>query len=138
VKRWSRLCSTLPASVGWRCTCSFASAACLRIQCCAMLARKAARCVVLTKHCRVSLYRSFHHFIPRKLNTPCLLFLDLGTWIHNEILRFLYCGARKAFFGHFGHIQCQAYVRLFQLYPTCLPCHCCTHVENLQDISCCF
>jgi len=42
----------------------------------------------------------------------------------------------KAFFGHFGHIQCPAHVALFQLYPTSLPCHSCRHVGNQQDISC--
>jgi len=50
----------------------------------------------------------------------------------------LNCRARKAFFGHFGHIQRQAHVVLFQLYPTSLPCHSCRHVENLQDIRWCF
>jgi hypothetical protein len=81
------------------------------------------------------LYRSLHLFMPRKLNTPFLLFSDLGAWFLNAIFRFLYCGARKAFFGHFGHIQPQAHVRLFQPYPTSLPCHSFRHVENLQDIS---
>ena len=77
-------------------------------------------------------------FVPRKLNTPLLFFSDLGTWFLYEIFHFLNCGARKAFFGHFGHIQRQAHVGLFQLYPTSLPCHCCRQVENLQDISWCF
>jgi hypothetical protein len=30
------------------------------------------------------------------------------------------------------------HVRLFQLYPTSLPCHSRRHVEYLQGISCCF
>ena len=137
-RRWSRLWSPHSASGRGRCTCSFASPACLRILCGAILARKAAGRLVMTKHCRVSLYRSLHLFMPRKLNTPLLLFSDLGAWFLNEIFRFLYCGARKAFFGHFGHIQRQAHVGLFQLYPTSLPCHSCRHVENLQDISRCF
>ena len=136
--RWSRLWSPHSASGRGRCTCSFASPACLRILCGAILARKAAGLLVMTKHCRVSLYCSLHLFMPRKLNTPLLLFSDLGAWFLNEIFRFLYCGARKAFFGHFGHIQRQAHVGLFQLYPTSLPCHSCRHVENLQDISRCF
>jgi len=134
----SRLWSPLPASVGWRCTCSFASPACLQILCGAILAWKAAGRLVLTKHCWVSLYRSLHLFVPRKLNTPLLLFSDLGAWFLNEVFPFLDCGARKAFLGHFGHIQGQAHVGLFQQYPTSLPCHSCRHVENLQDISCCF
>jgi len=134
-RRWSRLWNPLSASGGWRCTCSFACPACLQILCGAILARKAARHLVLMKHCWVSLYRSLHLFVPRKLNTPLLFFLDLGAWFLYEIFRLLNCGARKAFFGHFGHIQRQAHVRLFQLYPTSLPCHSCRHVENLQDIS---
>jgi hypothetical protein len=137
-RRWSRLCSPHSAS-GWgRCICSFTSSACLRILCGAILARRAAGRLVMTKHCRVSLYRSLHLFMPRTLNAPRLLFSDLGAWFLNEIFCFLYCGARKAIFCHFGHIQRQAHVGLFQLYPTCLPCHSCRHVENLQDISRCF
>jgi len=137
-RMWSRLWSPRSASGGWRCTCSFASPACLQILWGAILARKAAGRLDLTKHCRVSLYRSLHLVMPRKLNTPLLPFPDLGAWFLNKIFCFLYCGAQKAFFGHVGHIQCQAHVRLFQLYPTSLPCHRCRHVENLQAISCCF
>jgi len=134
-RRWSQLWSPHSASGGGRCTCSFTSPACLRILCGAIVARKAAGWLVMTKHCRVSLYRSLHLFMPRKLNTLLLFISDLGTWFLNEIFRFLYSGAREAFFGHFGHIQRQAHVGLFQLYPTSLPCHSCRHVENLQDIS---
>jgi len=72
--------SSLSASVGWMCTCSSASPACLRILCGAILARKAAGRLVLTKHCRVSLYRSLHLSVPRILNTPLLLFSDLSAW----------------------------------------------------------
>ena len=137
-RKWSRLWSQPSASGGWRCTCCFASPACLWILCVAILAWKAAGHLVLTKHCRVSLYHSLHLVMPRKLNTPLLLFSDLGAWLLNKIFRFLYCGARKAFFGHFRHIQRQAHVGLCQLYPTSLPCHSCRYVENLQAISCCF
>jgi len=136
--RWSRLWSPHSASGGGRCTCSFASPACLQILCGAILARKAGGQLVMTKHCQVSLYRSLHHLMPRKLNTSLLLFSDLGVWSLNEIFCFLYCGARKAFFGHFGHIQPQAHVGLFQLYPTSSPYDSCRHVENLQEISRCF
>ena len=128
---WSRLRSRLSALVGWRCTCSFASPACLRILCGAILARKVAGRSVMTKHCRVSLYRSLHLIVPRRLNSPLLLFLDLGAWLLNEVFRFFDCGARNAFFGHFGHMNRQAHVGLSQLYPTSLPCHSCRHVENL-------
>jgi len=125
-RQWqSRLWSRLSASVEWSCTCSFASPACLRILCGAIFSWKAARRLVLTKHCRVSLYRSLHLFVPRELNTPLLLFSDLGAGFLNEVFRFLDRGARKAFFGHFGHILGQAHVGLFQLYTTSLPCHSC-------------
>jgi len=69
--------------------------------------------------------------MPRKLNSSLLLFSDFGA-------RFLNCGARKPTFRHFRHIQGQAHVRLFQLYPTSLPRHSRRHVENLQEISCFF
>jgi len=119
----SRLWSPLSASVWRRCTCSFASPACLRILCDAILAWKAAGRLVLTKHCWVSFNRSLHLVVPRKLNTPLLLFSDLGAWFHTEIFRLLDCGARNAIFGHVSHIEGQAHVGLFQLYPTSLPCH---------------
>jgi hypothetical protein len=137
-QRWSQLRSPHSASGGVRCTCSIASPACLRILCCDNLARKAAGCLVMMKHCRVSLYRSLHLFMPRKLNTPHLLFSDLGPVVLNDTFHFIYCGARKAFFSHFGHIQHQAQVGLFQLNLTSFPCDRCSHVENLQDISRCF
>jgi len=133
--RWSRLGNPLSASGGWRCTCSFACPACLRFLGGTILARKAAGLLVLTKHCRVSLYRSFHLFVPRKLNSPLLFVSDLGTRFLYEIFCFLNCGARNAFFGNSAHIQRQAHVGLFQLYPMSLPCHSCRLVENLQDIS---
>jgi hypothetical protein len=74
-------------------------------------------------------------FMPTKLNTLVLLFSDLGALFLNEIFRFINCGARKAIFGHYRHIQHQAHLGLFQLYPTSLPCDCFRHVENLQDMS---
>jgi len=138
VRRWSQLWSAHSASDRGRCTCSFASPACQRILCGAILVRKAARRFVMTKHCRVSLFRSLHLFMPRKFNTPLLLFSDLGAWFLDDIFRFLHCGAWKAFFGHLGYIQRQAHVRLFQLYLTSFPCHSYRHVENLQDMSWCF
>ena len=137
-QRWSWLWSWLSASVGWRCTCFFASPPSLRILCGAIFARKAAGRLVLTKPCWVSLYRSLYLFMPSNLYTPHLLFSDLGVWFLDEVFRFVYCGTRKALFGDFGHIQRQAHVGLFQLYPTSLPCHSCRHIENLQVIGCCF
>jgi hypothetical protein len=99
---------------------------------------KAAGRLVMTNQCRVSLYRPPHLFLPRKLNTPLLLICDLGPWFLHEMIRFLFRGTLEAWFGHFGHIQPKAHVGLFQLYPTSSPCHSCRHLENLQDISCCF
>jgi len=130
-RTWSRLWSAHSVSGRGSCTSAFASPPCLQTLCSAILARKPAGGLVMMKHCRVSLHCSLHLIMPKKLNTPLLLFSDLGVCGLNEIFRFLNCGARRAFFGHFGHIQCHAHVRLFQLYPTSLPCHSCRNVGNL-------
>jgi len=134
---WSRLWSQLSMSIGRRCTCSFASQACLQIFCGANWVRKVSGRVVLTKHSWLSFYHSLRLCMPRRLNTSLLLFLDLGARFLVQILHFLYCGARKSFLGHFGHIHGHAHVGLFQLYTTSLPCHCSRHVEHLQGIRCC-
>jgi hypothetical protein len=110
----------------------------LKILGCDILGRKGAGRLVLKKHCRVSLYRSLHLIMPRKLNTPLLVFSELGAWFVNKIFRLLSCAARNAFFGHCGQIQPQANARLFQLYLTSAPWHSCRYVENLQDITCYF
>jgi len=136
-QRWRRLYSELSASVGWRCTCLFGSPACLQIVCSEIWARKASVHVVLMKHGWVSFYCSHHRFMPRKLNTPLLLFLDFGGRFLAQILHFLYWGTRKSALVHFWHVQGQAHVGLFQLYPTSLLCHSIRHGENLQQISCC-
>jgi len=83
--RWHRLWSRLSASVGWRCTWFFVSPTCLRILCGVIFARRASSRVVWTKHSPVSFSCSLHLFVPRKLNTPLLLFWDLGV-------RFLWSG----------------------------------------------
>ena len=75
------------------------SPACLLILCLAIMARKAAGCLVLMKHSRVSLYRSLDLFMPRKLNTPLLSFSDIGSWFVNELFRFIYSSTQNAFFG---------------------------------------
>jgi len=134
---WRWLCSRLSASVGQRCTCSITPSACLWILCSALLAGKASGCVVLTNHSQVSLYRGLHSLMPRKINTPLPLCSDLRVRFLDQELRFRYCGARKVSFGHFGLTQGQALVRLFQLYPTSMPCHSSRHVDNLQEMSCC-
>jgi len=137
-QRWCRLWSRLSASVGWRCTCFFVSPECLQSLRGAILGRKASSRVIWMKHSWVSLYCSCHIFMPWKLHTRLFLFLDLGMRFVDQKVCILYCGAQKPFFGHFGHIQCEAHVGLFQLYLTSLPCHYCRHVENQQAISCCF
>jgi len=137
-QRWRRLWSRLSAWVGSRCTYCFASTVCRRILCGAILARDASGRVVLMQHSRVSFYRSLHHVMPRQLDTLLLLFSDFCPRFLHEILHFLHCGPQKPFFGHFGHIQGQEHVGLFQLYPTSLLCHSSGHVENLQEISYCF
>ena len=78
-QRWHQLWSRLSASVGWRCTCSFASPVCLQIVCSAIWARKASGRVLMMKHSRVSFYRRLHLFMPRKLKTLLLLLTDLGA-----------------------------------------------------------
>jgi len=54
----------------WRCTDSFASPACLRILCCAILAWKTAIHVIFINHCWGSFYRSLHFPCPGN-STPC-------------------------------------------------------------------
>jgi len=125
-------------SVGRTSAWSCMSPACLQIDWSEILSRKAAGHVVLTQFCQLRLYRSIHLFTLWKPNTPHLLFLDLHAWLLNEIICFHYCAAQKAFFRDFGHMPCLKHVGLFQLYPTRLPCDSCRHVENLEDISCCF
>jgi hypothetical protein len=53
-------------------------------------ARKASVCVILTKHRCVAVYRSIQLFMSSKLNTPHLLFADLGIRLFNQLPRFLY------------------------------------------------
>jgi hypothetical protein len=62
---WCRLCSWLSASLGWRCTCAFASPACMRILGGANVAWKVFEGVVLPKHSRVSFYCSLHLFMSK-------------------------------------------------------------------------
>ena len=121
--------------LGWGGCVPFRLQCVCRFFCGAIVARRASGHVVSTKHSRVSLYRSLHLLMPSQLNTPLLLFSDLSARFLDEILRFLYCGTRKPFFGHF---QAQAHIGLFQLYTTSLPCHRRRHVEHLQEICCCF
>jgi len=134
---WRRIWGRQSEMLWWRCTHAFASPACSGILCSAILARKAAIRRIFPKHSRVSFHPSLHIVMPRKLYSPLFLFSDSRPTVLDLELQFLYCGVRKPSFGRFGHIQGQAHVRLFQLYPTSLPCVSCRHVEYLQEISCC-
>jgi len=120
-----------------RCGGSFAPLVGHRILCCTILAWKAAGRMIFVNHCRVSFHRSLYHLMPRKLNSSLLLFSDFGARFLNQLLCFLYCSTRKAAISYFRHIQGQAHVGLFPLYPTSLPRHSRRHVENQQEI-CCF
>ena len=124
--------------MGWRCTCSIVSPVRLWILWGAILARKVSIHLVLTKHRRVFFNCSRLLFIPRKLNPSLHHFSDFGVRFLDQILCFLYCGARQPAYGNCGDIQCQAHVGLFELYMTSLSCHSCRHVENVEEISCCF
>jgi hypothetical protein len=64
--------------------------------------------------------------------------LGLQPEVLNELLSILYCGTQLPAGGYFRLIQDTAHVIHFQLYPTSLPSHSIRHVENLQEISCCF
>ena len=136
-QRWRQMWSLLSALLAWGCTSSFGSSACLWILYGAIVWRKASIHVVSTKHGQVFLYHSLHLHMPRTVNTPLLLISDVGARFLDQILRFLHCSAWKPSIGHFGLIQGQAQVGMFQLYPTSLPWHSRSHVENLQEISCC-
>jgi len=130
---WCRLL----VSVRWRNNLSFAPAECPQILGSAILPTKASISVVMTKYSHLSFYRGLHYSIPSELNSPLLLFSDLGTRLLEQVLGFFYCSAQKPCLGHSGHIQRQAHVGLFQLYPTSLRCHSSRYVGNLQEISCC-
>jgi hypothetical protein len=71
--------------------------------------------VVLMKHRWVSFYHSLPLFMPRQLNTLRVLSWDFDLRFLEQILSFFHCGVLTALFGHLGHIQGQAHVRLFQL-----------------------
>jgi len=112
--------------------------ACLLILFCTILAWKVAGRMLFINYCRVSFHRSLHLLMPRKLNSSLFLFSDFGARFLDQLLRFHYSSARKPSFGHFRYIQGKVHVGLFQRYPTSLPRHNSRHVENLQEIGCCF
>ena len=121
----------------WRCTRACVPPVSLWIHGCAILGRKVAVSLIFPNHCRCSFYRSLHLVMPGTHNSLLRPFLNLGVWIHVQLLCFLNRGARKPFFSHFGQIQGKTHVGLFQLYLTALSCHSSWHVESLQEISCC-
>jgi len=119
-QRWHHFWCRLSESVGQRGICYLVTPACLRIHCGAILTRKAFVSVVSTKCSWVSVYRSHHHSMPRKLNSPLLLFSDIGVRFLVQVLPFLYCGTQKLSFGHNGPIQGQGHVGLIQHLPELL------------------
>jgi hypothetical protein len=137
--RWHRWCSGPTWHWSWwRCTRGFASPACLWIHCRAILGKKSAGRLILTNHCQVPLQCNLQIVMPGKQNTSPQLCSDFGKRFLNWLMHFLYSGLQKPFFGHFGHIAGKTHVGLFKVYPTSLFCHSSCHVENVQDISCCF
>jgi len=102
------------------------------------LSRKVSGQVDLMKHRRVSFYHSLHHIMPSRVNTLLLLFSDFGMRFLHQIFYFPYCRLWKTSFGHFGHIQGQVHLGLFQLYPMSMPRHSSRHVENVQETRCGF
>jgi len=128
---WCRFWCRLSESLWGRCTHAFASPTCVGILRYAILGRKAAVRLIFPNHSLVSFHPSLHMFMPRKLNSPLLLFSHFVPRYLDQELRFLYCGEHEPPFGHFGQIQSQVHVRWFELYPTSLPCHSCRHVDNL-------
>jgi hypothetical protein len=94
--------------------------------------------LIFANYCKVSFDHRLHLVMPRKLNTQLLLFSVFGPRLLESMLRFLYSSAWKLSIGHFGHIQGKMHVGMFKLYPTSFCCHSSWHIENLQEISCCF
>jgi len=83
--RAGQRCRWLSAWGRWRCTCCFASPACLQILRGAMLARQESGHVGLTEHRRVSCYRSLHQFMPQELNSR---FLSSRTSVRGFMIRY--------------------------------------------------
>ena len=104
-----------------------------RILCCAIVGRKAAIHLILTNRSRVSFTCTLPFSVLRKRNFLLLLFSDCGPNILDQVVRCLYSHAHAPSVGHFGHIQSNDHVRLFELYPTSLPCHSSRNVKTLQD-----
>ena len=114
ITRWCRWRSRLRWHQLWRrCTCAFTHPACLWILCCAYLAKKATIHLICLNQCRVSLYCSPQFSISHEPNSLMVLFSDFSSWFHDKVLNSLYRAVRNPFFGHFGHVQGRAHVKLF-------------------------
>jgi hypothetical protein len=80
VIRWCRWCSGPWWSPSWwRCTRAFVPPSCWGLVCSAILATKAAICLIFTNHCLVPFDRNLHLVMAGKLNSPLLLFLAIGA-----------------------------------------------------------
>jgi hypothetical protein len=111
---------------------------CLWILSCAILARKDGVRLTFRNHCQMSINPRLHLVMSGYPNTLGLLFSNLGVSIHEKLSRFLHCGMRKPTMYYFAHNQNKMHVGLFKLYSNALSCPSNSHVENLQEISCCF
>jgi len=94
--------------------------------------------MIFRNHSQVSISLSLHFPMPRKLNSPLLLFLNFGVRVLAQVLHILYWGVWKVSFGNFGYIWHKAHVKQFKLYPTSSHSHSRRQVKYLQQFSCCF
>jgi len=71
--------SPMSELVWYRCTCALEPPACVRILCCAIMARMASVDLIFMNHSRVSVHRSLHILMPRILKSWLLLFTNFGV-----------------------------------------------------------
>ena len=88
---WCQFWYWLPELVRWRCIHGFAPTAYLGIQCCAILAWKAAIHLISLNHRQVSFHGGHHNIMPKTLNTPNYLLFDFVLRIIDETSGLLYC-----------------------------------------------
>lgn len=103
--KWCQFCWELSESVLYMPTRALALAVCRQIQCCAILGRNAAVCLIFTNHSCVSFYLSLHSTMPKNLHAKIRLFLEFSSRSLEQVLCFLDYSTQKPFFGYFGHIQ---------------------------------
>jgi len=94
-RTWCQLWCRLSESVMLRCNRAFAAPLCLRILCCVSGARQDTLLLSFTKNSEVYFRPNLQILMLRKLNSPCLLFLDISTSLYDQVLHFLYCCVQK-------------------------------------------